>query len=291
MSPAQFFQFLIMSALWGGSYLFLRIATPEFGVIPLLTVRSFLAFLFIIPFVLIYKKQRELITNWQPLLIVGIIGAAIPYGLTSYATFYATSGYASLMSATTPIFSAIIGYFWLKDAINRLAILGIMIAFIGVYVLALDKESIDEGAGLIPVYAALVAAVFYATFGNFSKLKFAKMDKIVVTAGTQFYAILMTLPLSVFFWPSTLPSTTSWLSVLVLGVACTGWAFFTFYKLIDQIGVNKTISSTYLIPVFGIFWGWLFLDEKITFHILVGIVTILSGVALTTGLIKINNKN
>ena len=290
MSPIQLAQFLIMSAFWGASYIFLYIATPEFGVMPLLTIRTGFALLFLLPFILIKNRQAELFEHWRPLLIFAVTGAVIPFSLISYSMLHATSGYASLMSATTAIFSAIIGYFWLKESITRLAIFGIIIAFAGIFVLTQDKQSVSQTAGLMPVFAVSVAAISYAFSGHFSKLYLSGISKTVVTGGTQLYATLITLPFSIVLLPDVLPSVDAWLSVFVLGVVCTGWAFFTFFKLIDEVGVSKTISSTYLIPVFGILWGCLFLDEKITFHIVVGIVTILSGVALTTGLIKFKNK-
>ena len=179
------------------------------------------------------------------------------------------------------MFSAIIAWFWLKEKLSVVGVAGLILGFIGVFILA-SPEGGDSQVLWLPVLAALCAAALYGYGSCFSRLHMQGFSSITIAAGTQFFAGLFMLPFGLLFWPDTTPSTLSWLSVIALGVFSTALSLIFFFRLLQQVGVANTVSVAYLIPIFGIFWGYLFLDEVVTSAMLIGGVGIFMGIALTT---------
>jgi drug/metabolite transporter (DMT)-like permease len=261
--------------------MFMRIATPEFGPISLIAVRLLISAVVLLPILLHRKEFLLIVRQWPKFLWSGLATTAIPFTLFSYVTLSLTAGNTSLLNATVPMFSAITAWYWLKEKLTSFGMAGLMLGFIGVFVLA-APEGGDSQALIKPVIAALIAAALYGYGSCFTRVHMQGYAPITITAGTQFFAALFLLPFGLFFWPDALPSIGSWLSVLVLGVFCTALSLAFFFHLLQQIGVANTVSVAYLIPVFGILWGYIFLDEVITSTMLIGGAGIFIGVALTT---------
>jgi len=286
MTPRYIFELLILGSLWGASYIFMRISSPEFGPILLMALRSLTASLFLLPIVYIRKKQSEFSGNKAKIFFLGLFNTAIPFVLFGYATLTLTGGLTSILNATTPMFGAIVAYLWFKDKISIIASSGLLIGFIGVYLLMLDKLAIGQQDILLPTLAALVGSLCYAISANYTKKYLTGINSIVLTSGSQVAASIVLLPLSLFFIPSQMPSDEAIYSVILLGILCTGIAFIIFFNLIANLGPAKAISVTYLIPAFGLLWGSILLNEVITTSMLLGCSLILIGVALTTGVLK-----
>ena len=290
MKVKDFSDLIILAMLWGASFLFMRVSVPDFGAIPLMLVRVTLATLFLLPIILWKKRQHEIINNLKPIAFVGIVGSAIPFTLIAYSTLYVTSGFASVVNAATPIFSALVAYIWLGQRLTRLAVIGLVIGIIGVVLLVWDKIGFQEANLFLAVIAGISATIFYGISANYTKKYLSNVKPLVLAAGSQISASLVLLPLSLFFLPEVMPNTEAINAVIVLGIVCTGFAYIIFFRLISALGPTKAISVTYLIPVFGLFWGAIFLQEKITSTMLFGCLLILLGVALTTGLLNFKRK-
>lgn len=286
MTPRYIFELLLLASIWGASFIFMRISSPEFGPILLMALRSLTASLFLLPIVYIRKKQSGFYGNKTKIFFLGIFNTAIPFVLFGYATLTLTGGLTSILNATAPIFGAIVAYLWFRDKMNIIASSGLLIGFIGVYILMLDKLVIDQQDILLPTLAALVGSLCYGISANYTKRYLTGISSIVLTSGSQVAACIILVPLSLFFIPSQMPSNSAVFSVILLGILCTGIAFIIFFNLIANLGPAKAISVTYLIPAFGLLWGSLLLNEVITTTMLVGCGFILTGVALTTGLLK-----
>ncbi|PCJ42838.1 MAG: EamA family transporter [SAR86 cluster bacterium] len=271
----------MLAAVWGASFMFMRIASPEFGPISLITVRLLISAIVLFPILLHRKETRLVLTNWRKFLWVGLATTAIPFTLFSYVTLSLTAGNTSLLNATVPMFSAIIAWYWLNEKLTSVGIAGLMLGFLGVFILA-SPDTGDSQALLLPVMAALCAATLYGYGSCFSRLHMQNFSSMTVTAGTQLFAALFMLPFGVFFWPEAVPSMGSWVSVIALGIFCTALSLAFFFHLLQQIGVANTVSVAYLIPVFGILWGYIFLGESVTSGMLLGGAGIFIGVALTT---------
>jgi len=262
MKPLYLLELICLAALWGASFLFMRVAVPDFGPIALVELRTGIAALFLFPIIIWQNKWLIIKDNVIKLTIVGLFSTAIPFCLLSYSTLFVNAGYASILNATTPIFTAIVAWYWVKEKLTLTTLLGLIVGFIGVFILVFDKQSADTEISLIPIMAALVATLCYGIGINYTKQGLGHLDPIVIAFGSQLMASLSIMPLAIWTWPTDIPSNQSWLAVSILGVACTGIAFILFFRLIANVGSNKAASVAYLIPFFGIFWY--FLGDDIT---------------------------
>ena len=287
MTPRLVFELLLLAAIWGASFIFMRIGSPEFGPILFMALRTLTASIFLLPLVFIAKKQAAFKGYKAKIFVVGIFNTAIPFVLFGYATLTLSGGLTSVLNATTPMFGAIVAYIWFRDKLTVVASFGLLIGFVGVYLLVLDKITLGQQNILLPTLAALLASLCYGLSANYTKRYLSGISSTVLATGSQVAATLVLLPISFFFIPTQWPSDSAIISVLLLGVLCTGVAYIIFFHLIENLGPSKAISVTYLIPAFGLFWGSLFLDEVITAGMIIGCGFILTGVALATGLLKL----
>lgn len=275
---------VILAALWGGSFLFLRIAVAEFGPLPLVELRVAIGGLCLLPALWLRYRLADIKENAKQIFLLGIIHSAIPFSLLAYSTLSLTAGFTSILNSTSPLFAAIVGWLWLKDRLGVTRVIGLLLGFTGVMVLVWDKVAFKaEGSGLA-VVTALTAALLYGIGANYANQRLRDAHPPVVAAGSQISAALVLLPFALRAIPSTAPSFTAWSSAIALGVLSTGIAYILYFHLIRNIGAIGAIAVTFLIPVFGMLWGWLFLHEPVTGHMLAGTAVILVGTALTTGL-------
>lgn len=274
-------QLVLLGAIWGASFLFLRIAAPEFGPLALILIRTLVAALTLLPLILFSGEYKVVLKNWYMFVWLGASTVAIPFSLFAYVSLHITAGGTSLLNATTPMFSAVVSWLWLQDQLTLRAIAGLLFGFAGVFVLSLGNGG-SLSFDLWPILAALLAASLYAYGSCFARKYLNDFKSSTIAAGCQFASALLLLPLGIYFWPSSTPSLSSWVSSILLGVFCTAIALILFFNLIKKVGVTRTVSVTYLIPVFGILFGALFLDEGITLSMLAGGFLVMFGVALTS---------
>jgi drug/metabolite transporter (DMT)-like permease len=201
-----------------------------------------------------------------------------------------TTGLSAILNATVPMFGALVAWVWLKDkpALSRIA--GIVMGFGGIALLAWDKATFrPDASGAAPgwaVLACLLACLCYGIAASFTKKYMGGIDPMVTAAGSQMGATLGLMVPAIWLWPARTPSTSAWLAMLVLGVACTGIAYILYFRLIASAGPQRTLTVTFLIPVFAVFYGAIFLREIITSWMLLCAVVIVCGTALATGLIR-----
>lgn len=284
MSVADAADLLLLGALWGGSFLFMRVAAPEFGPIALIALRVGIGALFLVPVLLLKGGAAELRPNAGPLFLVGVLNAALPFTLLAYATLSLTAGFAAVMNSTAPFFSALVGWLWLKDRMSASRVAGLLVGFLGVLVLVWDKASFKPGGSGLALLAATGATLLYGVSANYTKTRLAGVNPLAVAAGSQIGAALFLLPFALLAAPSAMPSAKAWCMVAALGVLSTGIAFILYFRLIANIGATRAIAVTFLIPVFGMLWGRLALSEPVTASMLAGTAVILIGTSLTTGL-------
>jgi drug/metabolite transporter (DMT)-like permease len=281
-------ELILLAAIWGASFLFMRTTSAEFGPIMLITLRTGIAALVLMPLLVINKHSKVMFQHWRVISIIGLTNTAIPFCLFSYSTLYLGAGYASVLNATAPMFGALVGFYWLKDKLASLAVLGLVIGFVGVLVLSFSRNHIDGDTSWIPIFAALTATFFYGLAACVAKRYLQGVNALAITTGSQIVAALTLAPLCVFFWPTATPSQESWWQVIALGVVCTAMAYIMYFRLIANVGSAKAITVAYLVPIFGVLWGMIFLSEQLTIGMWLGAALILLGVALTSGFIKRN---
>ena len=268
----------ILGAVWGSAFMFIKIATPELGPIALVNIRLAVAGLIFLPFLLQKKYLRHFKSNLKNILILSIINTALPFSLFAYASLESSSNMLSILNGTTAIMAVVISTMWLKVKLNLFQILGVFIGLFGIIVLANpDNVYISTKATIF----CLSAAFCYALSANYIQ-KFAyKTNTIVLIGWSLVIASVLLLPLTIFNLPSKTPSSNAIFSILWLGVVSTGVAFLGYVRLIEKVGAVKTATVAYFIPVFGVIWGYIFLDEPITLQILIGMMLILIGIIFT----------
>jgi drug/metabolite transporter (DMT)-like permease len=272
---------ILLAAIWGASFLLMRIAAPELGPAPLIALRVAIAALLLLPLLAFRGGLKTLRDNMGRLFLLGAVNSAIPFVLYAYAATRATAGYSSILSATTPLWGALIAALWLKDRLGARALAGVALGFAGVIVLVTGKTSLAAAADPRAIAACLLAAFCYGIGGNFTKKYVTGIDPLAIAAGSQVAATIVLAPFAAAAWPAASPSSRAWLTVLALGVVCTGVAYVLYFRLIRNVGPARAMSVTYLVPLFGVAWGALLLGEPITAPMIVGMLVILAGVALT----------
>ncbi len=278
MNLRAVFELIFLGALWGGSFLFMRIAAPEFGPVALIEVRVSVAAFLLLALMGFRGELSTLRQHWWQLVFLGAVNSAIPFTLYAFAVLRLPSGLTSVLNATAPLFGILVAFVWLRQRQPLLRIIGVLIGFAGVIVLVWGKLSLQ--GDYISVGAGLLAAFLYGIAANFSKRHLAGVPSLTVSAGSLLAASLMLLPLAATNLPTRMPGSLSLICALVLGVACTGLAYLLFFRLLANIGVSRAITVAYLIPVFGMLWGSLFLKETISFEMIAGGTIVLLGVAM-----------
>lgn len=289
MKSQDLVELVLLAALWGASFLFMRISAPEFGAVALVAVRVALAALALLPLLWWRDLGPTLRKHWWPIAVVGVINSAFPFLLFTYAALSINAGLSSVFNATAPLWGALIAWLWLSEKPGGSRMLGLAIGFAGVSWLAWDKASFKPGAQStgLAVLACIAATLCYGIGANYTRRKLQGVSPLAVATGSQIAAALVVAIPAWWWWPAAMPSASSWLSVAVLGVVCTGVAYLLYFRLIAHVGPAKAISVTFLIPLFGVLWGGLFLDETITPVMLGAGLVILAGTALASGAIEL----
>jgi len=269
----------------------MRLAVVEFGPLPTAALRVAIAAAVLLPLMLAKGHGKVFARHWPAICVIGVLNSGVPFFLFAFALLSITTGLSAILNATVPLFGALVAWLWLKDRPASARILGLVIGFAGVAMLAWDKASFRADAGGIApawaVLACLLATVCYAIAASATKRYLTGLPPLVTATGSQVGAAAgLALP-AAWLWPQQLPGTQAWLALLVVGVLCTGVAYVLYFRLIEQAGPARALAVTFLVPVFAILYGALFLREQVTPWMLVCGLVIVCGTALSTGLIKL----
>ncbi|MBI5276633.1 MAG: EamA family transporter [Burkholderiales bacterium] len=291
MNLASVTDFLLLAAIWGASFLFMRIGVVEFGALPTAAVRVAVAMLFLLPLMVWRGFGDDFRKHWKTVTLIGLLNSGVPFALFSFALLSITTGLSAILNATVPLFGALIAWGWLHDRPTGSRMLGLVVGFFGMAMLAWDKASIRPDAtvasGVWAVLACLLASICYGFAANAAKKYLVGIPPMVAATGSQVGATAgLALP-ALLSWPAQMPSLQAWGSVIVLGVLCTGVAYILYFRLIEQAGPAKAVAVTFLVPVFAVIYGTLFLGEPVTAWMLGWGAVIIMGTSLATGLVKV----
>jgi drug/metabolite transporter (DMT)-like permease len=287
-------ELVLLAALWGASFLFMRMGASDFGAVALAGLRVAGAATVLLP-ILIWRSQvSALQANWKPILAVGVSNSALPFVCFSYAALTINAGLSGIFNAAAPLFGALIAWIWLNDRLDRTRILGLVIGFCGVVGLAYSRSAASTGAdatrATLAVLACIAGTLCYGFSANFTKRYLTGVPPMAVAAGSQLSAaVALALP-TWWFWPASVPGARAWASLATLAIACTGLAYVLYFRLIAHVGPANAITVTFLIPAFAVGWGALFLGETLTGQIVLGCLVILVGTALATGVLRIGKR-
>lgn len=292
MNLRYFFELIALAALWGASFLFMRVAVPEFGPIWLIDWRVLLAGLVLLPILIHQGLLTELQKNAKPLLIVGIFNSALPFLGFAYATTILTGGFTSILNATVPLFGVLLVLIGInKEKLSWAQIGGFVLGFAGVGILLGWHTATTSPYFWLAVAASLGAALLYAISATYIRRNLAGVSTITITVGSQLAASLCLLPLLPFSIPAAVPSLTAILALVALAIFSTALAYLMYFRLIRVLGAARAVTVTYMIPLFAMIWGGLLLQEPITWDMILGCVVILMGTALANGVFAKSSKN
>ncbi|WP_346797297.1 DMT family transporter [Halomonas sp. Bachu 37] len=283
MVPADALRLIMLSSLWGMSFIFMRVAVPEFGPIPLILVRMGVGALLLVPLLLSLHYLGLIWQHKGRLLFLGIVNHVLPFTLLALATTRLEAGFTSLINATTPIFTALLGALFFTTPIERRQYLGLAMAFGGVYVLSADRLDFAIGGDGWFILAVLGATFCYGIAGNYSRTYLAHLPTRVLAAGSCAMSALVLLVPGLLLWPSEPISLLGWGNALSLAVLSTTLAFLLYFHLLASAGATATSTVTFLVPVSALLWGYLLLGETLSLQVIAGMVITLLGTAVATG--------
>lgn len=274
---------LLLAAIWGASFLFARISAPEFGPVAFTSIRIGVAALALLPILFMKNHWSLLKENLALITFIAVLNSALPFMLLAYTTIYLSAGVTSVLNSFVPIFSAVIAHFYLKDHLSRKQSIGLFIGIIGVGILMSDKLAWGNNT-ILPLGAAFLSGLSYAVSANITKKKLSHIPPRLLAASGMFTAGVLLIPLGLITWPDQMPGGAAWAAAVAVALLSTAFAYLIFFLLIKEIGPTKTVSVTLIIPIFGIIWGALFLNESITLNIILGTIVILMGAYLSLSL-------
>jgi len=286
LRPRDIAELIALAALWGASFLFMRIAAPAFGPVALVAVRVGGAALFLLPLLAAHGHRRELVRHWRAIAAVGLLNSALPFLCFSYAALSINAGLSAIFNSATPLFAAVIAWAWLADRMTPWRVLGLAVGFAGVVWIAWDKASFKSGGSTWPVAACLAATLCYGIAPSLAKRYLSGVAPLAIAAGSQLSATLFVALPAIWFWPATMPSSPSWLAAAALAFFCTGLAYILYFRLIAHAGPANAVAVTYLVPIFAVAWGGLFLGERLSWPLVAGCAVVFAGTALATGVVR-----
>lgn len=277
MSTVNIVRLFTLAAIWGASFIFLRILSPALGPFLTTSLRLFIGGFVLCCYFFFTKLDLEWKKNWKHYLIIGLINSAIPFTLFAYGAIYLPASYEVILNSTSPLFGVIFSWLWLNERMSWAKTLGIFLAGVGVS-LVVDLSSSQLQKESFPAFVAcLVAASCYALAGVYIKKYASHIKPLLFAGGCQLFAGLMLFP---FIFLRPLPESISFFLVLnILGIAllCSSIAYLLYYHLIAETGPAKALTVTFLMPAFGMLWGKLFLRETISINMIMGALFILLG--------------
>lgn len=280
MKFSNLLELLLLAAVWGASFLFTRIAAPVLGPVLLIELRVLLAGVTLLLVATRFNLIGEIRKNLIPLLVIGCINTAIPYLLFAFAALYLPAGFSSLLNAMTPLFGTLITGLWLREKLTLSQFIGLIVGFAGVTILVGWTELPVTNNFIWAVVAGLSAAFLYAVGASYAQKKLSGVNSITIATGSLLSATICLLPITPWFLPNAFPSMSVIWMTIALGLFSTALAYVMYFHLLSNIGVSKSLTVAYLVPLFAMFWGTLILDEPITQSMVFGCGLILSGTAI-----------
>ena len=261
----------------------MRIGVPVIGPSLLIFARVGFAALFLLVIAVYLRKSLNMAQHWKHYLVLGLFNSALPFLLFAYGAQTVSASLLSILNATAPIWAAVIGAVWLRSRPSLKTLFGMLLGMVGVSVLAGFESVSLAGNGSLAIAAGLGASFCYGIATTYARSA-PSVEPFANAHGSMWGATLWMMPLAVFAPPiQTTPSALVIFCVVALGVVCSGIAYLLYFRLISDIGPAPALTVTYLVPVFGILWGALFLGEQVGWHTLAGSLLILTGTALVTG--------
>lgn len=282
MNVATLLQLTALSALWGASFLFIRVASPLLGPAVMAGLRIGLATL-TLAIIMRALRQRWPWAHWRELLRLGILSVALPFMLYAWAALHIPAGYSALLNTTSVVFGCIAGA-WLKvDVLTPRKILGCLLGFIGVaLVVRLGPVDLSPQV-LLGALACIGAAACYGVSTPLAKRAVTHIEPLAIAAGIHLWSLVLLTPATVWRWPYAQWSVTALVAVAVMGIVTSALAYWVHLRIMRRVSATAAMTPAFMIPLFGVAWGHIFLNEPVSSGMLIGAALVLVATALVSG--------
>jgi len=274
---------ITLSAIWGGSFIFMRVLSPALGPVVTADMRLLIAGVVLTLYLRIRNQRLDLLKNLKRYIIIGLLNSGIPFLLFSFAALYLPSSISVIINSLTPLFGVLFSILWLNEKVTPKKISGIALGIVGVIIIRGSENLELTLMTTIAMAACVFATMLYGLASTYVKVHAKDIAPSAVATGSQLVAGIVFLPLIYFFPIRTELTTQIVLTTISFSVLCSAIAYVIFYRLLNNLGTTKALSVTFLIPVFGFIWGYIFLKEEITMIMIVGSLFVLSGIYFVTG--------
>jgi drug/metabolite transporter (DMT)-like permease len=277
MRTSDYVRLLALAAIWGASFLFIRIAAPAFGSVNTTFLRVFFALIGLAVMLLLLRTPMRFHGKLRSAMVLGVINSGIPFLMYAIAALWLPAGYSAILNATTPLMGALIGFSFFEEQLSPRKWIGVFLGLVGITLITTTGEVQLNGNVVIGVLACLVATACYGCAGFLTRRWITEqggLDAKMVAFGSQLGACVFLLPF--FGYTMTAGPAVNWAmpevwaSLLAVGFICTALAYLLYFRLIADIGPLRSLTVTFLIPPFGIFWGYLVLGETLTQGFILG---------------------
>ena len=283
MTTRDLLSLVLLGVLWGASFLFIRVAVPVLGPFPLVEARVALAALALLLYGVAVGRLPRLRAHRGRFLVLGLVNSAIPFSLIAFAEIELTASLAAILNSTTVLFTAVVSALWTGEALTAGKLFGVVLGVMGVAVLVGWDPVPLTASVLLSVGAMLLASLSYALGATYAKRAFGDLPPTTMAVGQQAGAVAILLIPAAFTLPERSVPVVVGLAILGLALLSTAVAYLLYFRLIENVGPTSTVTVTFLVPVFGLLFGVVLLDEPFGVGTILGLAIILLGVALVTG--------
>ena len=280
MSTKNSLLLILLSAIWGGSFIFMRVLAPVFGAVGTANIRLLIGAIFLLTIYRLIRYQIHWKRDWKLFLVIGIINSALPFTFFSFAALHIPASISVVINSMTPMFGALFEKIILKGNLTINKLMGLVIGTIGVIIISGSKTLSGTPESYVAIFACLAATFCYGLSGALVKKYGKQVEAKAMAGGSQLFAGFVLLPFLATSGFSTPVTYDIILTVIVFGVLCSAIAYLIYYHLINTAGPTIALSVTFLMPVFGILWSKIILNEVITGQMILGAFIILIGIYL-----------
>ena len=286
MSAIQLTALFALGAIWGASYIFIRIAVEPLGPLFLMFVRVALSGLILLAYARLRGQKLKIRGHWRRFIVLGFLGSALPFSLIAWAELTVTASIAAILMSTTPLFTTFVAAVGLGERLTVYKLIGAVLGIVGVTLTVGGSDMALSLEGLAAIVALLAATLSYAIGGVYAKRYFRGLNNLSMSSGQMIAAAVVLAPVSAVNLPRHALPSEALMATLALVVLCTAVAYQLYYYLIISAGPINALTVTLLVPIFGVIFGALLLDESISPGIIAGLVIVLFSVGLVTGMVS-----
>jgi drug/metabolite transporter (DMT)-like permease len=283
LSASDLGRLVLLAAVWGLAFVFIRVAVMPLGAFALVELRQVIAGVALALYVRSLGIPLDLRGRWRVYLPIAALNSAVPFVLIAAAQRELAASYTVILVSTSPLFAALIAAAALKDPLTPGKVAGLLLGIAGVALLIGWNPAALEPPPLRAIVAVLVAALLYAIAGVYTRVRAQGIPPMATAAGSQLGSALLVLPFVAAVPPAAMPTPLEWLNVVALALLSSALAFILYFQLIRNVGPVKTLTVNFLTPLFGVGGGVLLLGERVTANMMVGAAVILVGTALVLG--------